>query len=811
RSGDGGFVAVFGEAGIGKSRLLREFTNHAPDVRTITAFCETYQATTPYFAARFLLRGALGLPSDAPTEAGLRSAVARLAPELLAWLPLIGAVAAIDVPATAEVDALDPEFRRARTVQVVVDLLDAALTKPVALIVDDAHWLDELSGELLVGIAAAARHRPWVVVLAGRLEVDAYTPPTEALDLALNLIPLDSTAAGALLTSADQAAHIRPDQRNAILQRSGGNPLFLEQLAARIDAAGATALPDSLETLIAAEIDALGAADRNAVRLAAVLGPIFDTGLLLELVGVGALSDVLSPRLARFLEAVGDAAVRFRNQTYRDVAYETLSFGRRRDLHGRALSAIEGAAGDATDDQAEVLSFHALHARDFARCWRYSQVAAVKAEDSYANVEAATLLERALTAGAHLGVAERDAMAATWEQLGDVSLKAGTFDRAKRAFDRARVLVGVDAAVQARLCRKEAITAMQRGQGTAVARWLTRGLQLVANASDEASLAARSDLRLSYGELLQRRRRNAEAMRWAELAAQDAMACGYNKGLARAFSVRGVAAFESGDLSELHFLEDALKLWEEEGSLRDQATVATLLGAAAYYTGRWDDAARLFDRARADYEKSGDVVTAAYGTCNLADILIDQGRGDEVVDALHEIIRVWRSVGHPDPIPGALINLGRCALGRGDLDEARARFREARDLTSRTAGARVESDAWLADCAIRSGDAARALATVDDALRSELASGGQFVARLQRLRGLCLAALDRHDDALIALDASLAVARERAAAYEIALAINALDVCLRRSGGCVDPVLHEEAENILRDLGVRDVSLPLGV
>ncbi|MBA2608794.1 MAG: AAA family ATPase, partial [Actinobacteria bacterium] len=430
RSGEGGFVAVFGEAGIGKSRLLREFTNHAPDVRTITAFCETYQATTPYFAARFLLRGALGLPSDAPTEVGLRSAVTRQAPELLPWLPLIGAVAAIDVPATAEVDALDPEFRRARTVQVIVDLLDAALTKPVALIVDDAHWLDELSGELLVGIAAA-RRRPWVIVLAGRLEVDAYTPPTEALDLALNLTPLDNTAAGALLTSADQAAHIRPDQRNAILQRSGGNPLFLEQLAARIDTAGATALPDSLETLVAAEIDALGAVDRNAVRLAAVLGPIFDTGLLLELVGVPALSDVLSARLARFLEPIGDAAVRFRNQTYRDVAYETLSFGRRRDLHGRAFSAIETAAGDATDDQAEVLSYHALHGRDFARCWHYSRVAAVKAENSYANVEAATLLERALMAGAQLGVAERDAMAATWEQLGDVSLKAGTFDRAK--------------------------------------------------------------------------------------------------------------------------------------------------------------------------------------------------------------------------------------------------------------------------------------------------------------------------------------------------------------------------------------------
>jgi tetratricopeptide (TPR) repeat protein len=657
---------------------------------------------------------------------------------------------------------------------------------------------------LLTGVALAGRTKPWMVLLAGRVEVNSYLPPDESLDHAIRLDPLDDVAASALLTSADQAAQMRPDQREAILARSGGNPLFLEQLAARADAAGTHELPDSLETLVATEIDALGPVDRTNVRIAAVLGPIFDASLLMNLIGATSVEQLLTGRLDRFLERVGDASVRFRNQTYRDVAYETLSFGRRRDLHGRALAAIEAAVVD-PDEVSEVLSYHALHARDFERCWEYSRVAAAKAKENFANVEAAALFERALAAGASLGFD----LAETWESLGDVSLVGGMFDKAKRAFDKARALGPHPAAVEARLCRKEALTAMQRGQTSAVTRWLNRGLAIVANAADDEELERRSDLRLTYAEVLLRRRHNEEAIGWTELAGQDAIASDSTPALARALTIRGLALLDVGRIHELDCLEEALHLWEKHGSVRDQATVATILGAVAYHTSRWDDATALFDRGRRDYERSGDVVTAGYGLCNRADILIDQGRGDEVVDDLHDVIRVWRSVGHPDPIPGALVNLGRCALERGDLEDAVAQFSEARALTSGSASARVETDYWLAECALRSGDATRCLSIIDEVLPAETATGGTFLTRLHRLRGLALASLGRFAEAIAEEETSIAIARERGAAFEMAQAVLALDACLAAEGSRADDALRAEAYGVLKDLGVRDVHLPL--
>ncbi len=799
--GQGAFVAVFGDAGIGKSRLVREFATHTPELRTISAFCETYQSTTPYFAGRYLLRGALGIASDAPTLRSLESAIRRLGEDLLPWLPLIGNVAGIDTPSTPEVDALEPQFRRSRTVAVIVDVLNRALTEPVALVVDDAHWLDELSGELLAGIATAARERPWLILLAGRVEVDSYAPPEEALDFVLKLDPLDTSAASALLRSADQAAQMRPDQRDAILTRSGGNPLFLEQLAARGDVS-ADDLPDSLETLVATDIDALPASDRATLRVAAVLGPIFDGALLLSLVSANSNRELLSGRLSRFIEPVGELSLRFRNQTYRDVAYETLSFSRRRDLHARALAAIEDAAAD-TDEAAEVLSYHALHARDFQRCWDYSQVAAVRAKAAYAMVESAILFERALTAGSQLHVD----LSETWEALGDVSLTGGMYDKAKRSFDKARALGPHTNARMAVLCRKEAITAMHRGQATSITRWINRGLSLVAHSSEPEDIVVRSNLRLSYGEVLQRRRRNEEALEWADLAGEDAIAVGNDAALARALTIRGMALLDLGRITELDCLQEALRLWEEAGNLHDQAAVATVLGAVAYHLGQWDEAAAFFDRSGRDFERSGDVSNAGYGVVNNADILVDQGRGAETVEGLLEVIRVWRAVGLLYPIPSALINLGRCALERGDLEEAVARFSEASSM--RDAAGRVETDYWLAECALRSGDAAQALARVDELIPKEESGGGTYLPRLYRLRGLALAALGRFDVAAAAEDHSIALARERGAAFEVAQGVLALDACLAAEGNRVPQELRDEAYATLKRLGVRDVQLPL--
>ncbi|MEY2425405.1 MAG: hypothetical protein QOI61_977, partial [Actinomycetota bacterium] len=622
RAGSGGLVDVIGEAGIGKSRLRREFLVESADVPAVTTYCETYEAKTPYFTVRYLLRGALGIKTASQSSAGLlRSVVTEAAPELLPWLPLIGAVVDIEVPPTPEASSLDPKFLREQTCRVVVDLLDAAVPGAQLFVVEDAHWVDDLSAEVLVALAQRARSRRWLVCVFRRPDRTGYQPGDEATTRLL-LDPLDDGDARALLQSAAGEALLRPDQVASLVDRAGGNPLFVEQLAqAAASGAGEAALSGSLESVVAAQIDTLPTRDRQALRYAAVLGPMFETARLIELVAAdGADARATPRRLRAFVEPAGRGWLRFRNQLYREVAYETLSFRRRKELHAQAGAAIEAAKGSSLTDRSEILSFHFLHAQDYAKCWEYSLGAAERAKKKYANVEAVALYERALVAGGQLGDAVRDDLAPTWEALGSVALQGALFEQAKMGFARARSLYAGSTPDVARLCKMEALVAMTRGHSSSVVRWVNKGLRLLEGRTDIRSLGQRAELRQLRGEQLQRQRQNRKALEWAQLAIEDALAAGNRPALARAYSVADLALLDLGRVDEATHLQAALDVWIELGELREQGTALTLLGATAYWKGEWDDALDYFSRGRDAYTKAGDMVTAGYGTTNSSDI-----------------------------------------------------------------------------------------------------------------------------------------------------------------------------------------------
>lgn len=806
RAGVGGLIDINGEAGIGKSRLVREAEIAVPDLPVITAFCETYEAETPYFAARYLLRGALGLAATlTDPEDALRAAVSAADPELLPWLPLIGAVVDINVAPTPEFEALEPRFLRDQTQRCVVDLLDRVLPPLQLFVVEDAQWIDDLSLKLVAAVAERARQRGWILAVVRRGSDELGVTP----DTAITLPPLDDQAARALLQQAMGSVLLRPDQRDALISRASGNPLFLEQLAqAAIVDPSSAALSGSLESVVAAQIDLLPANDRLALRYAAVLGPMFESARLAELASddSGPAARGAARRLSAFLEPAGKGWLRFRNQCYREVAYETLSFRRRKELHARAGGAIEAALDEATSDRTAILSFHFLHAQDYARCWKYALAAAESAVDKYANVEAVALYERALTAGAQLGAEAKPELAKTYEQLGRAALKAGTFERAKTAFARARSLFGAESFDTARICKNESILASLQGQPSNSVRWVNRGLKLIAERSDLKSEQLRADLRSVRAEQLQRTRRPREAIEWAELAVANAKASRDDEVLARAYTILDVALMDMGRLDEMTHLPDALAIWERLGNPKEQATVLTVLGAVAYYRGRWDDALEYFLGSRDAYLKAGDLVTAAYATCNMADILLDQGRA-AAVEGVQEAIDLWRSVGHPQPVVGGLMNLGRAALEQHDLDQARAYFVEAKQTALDTGAAAVELDAWLAECLLQEGEGKAAFLILDDAIRAEEALDSTFfLPRLHRLRGIAYRCLGQTDDALADIKRSTEMARGRQTPYEIALALDALVAVQQAAGLPVDRDAVGERDEVFSQLGVRGAS-----
>ena len=160
RGGRGAVVEILGEPGLGKSRLLDELRRRAPGLAHQTVVCDSYESATPYFPFRRWLRAllAIGQGRSAVDAAGdLEDVIARLAPDLSPWAPLVASVMDIPMPDTPETAQLELRFRSARVGSAIGDLLARRLAEPTLIVVEDAHWMDEASAELVRHLAGRPR------------------------------------------------------------------------------------------------------------------------------------------------------------------------------------------------------------------------------------------------------------------------------------------------------------------------------------------------------------------------------------------------------------------------------------------------------------------------------------------------------------------------------------------------------------------------------------------------------------------------------------------------------------------------------
>ncbi|MBA3653274.1 MAG: AAA family ATPase [Actinobacteria bacterium] len=815
RGGRGGVIKLTGPSGIGKSRLITELRHRIGDTKVVVAFCESFESGTPYFAFRFLLRGLLGLKGHRGTDGAdaLRALMTEAAPTLLPWLPLIAEVLDFHVEETEESAAIELPFRPERTRHAVVELMRAVVTQPTVLVVEDAQWLDALSVDLVHAVALAAREQPWLMCLAITDQEELPAVDDEIVTVALAVKPIDDASAVALVNAAGTTTEtpLLPHERDALVRQAGGNPLFLERLIRR-GARADHSLHDSLEALVTSDIDRLPPADRRLLRYASVLGATFEGTVLAEVVSddESVPPAAVARRLRSFVEPDGSGLLRFRNQVYREVAYTTLPFRKRRELHARAAAVIEGLGPEVAAERAGVLSVHFLHAQQYERCWRYSHMAAQQAGAKYANVEAAELFERALSAGAQLSDLPRSSVAETWECLGDVLLEAGDFARARNAYLRARRLRAGEPVALAQLCRRLAMAVNAQGMAANAALWLRRGLSTLVGYETNDAVACRAILRMQCAQARQQAGKPRDAVRWAELAIDDATASGNREALADAYAVLDWAMIDLGQTDLATHAPLGLAIWEELDKPGRLAHLTTFLGAFAYWQGKWDEALAYFDRGKAGYKRAGDEINAARCACNAAEVLILQGRYDDARPGLEHAIELWRSVNLIEGLTDAMLNLGRIAVAGDDLIGAVALFEEARSMSVGTNEIMTaDADAWLADCFLRQHRNQDALVKIDTALQHELATGGTaHLPMLHRLRGYALVALGKVAESWAEFDKSLTVGRARGASYEVALTLEAISAVAARMGMPTDPTADEERTALLAQLGVRATPPP---
>jgi predicted ATPase/class 3 adenylate cyclase len=810
RAGEGVVLEIAGDPGIGKSRLLDELRGLAADVPVISISCELYSATTPYRPFRALFRGLCDIPPTASADAAgktLRKVVATRAPHLLPWLPLLGAVTDAAVEPTPEVDDLAEQFRRTKLHEVATTLLFELAPAPVMITLEDVHWMDEGSVALLAHIQGEIEAHPILLAVTRRNEetgfVAAHTPRTTTLAPR----PLAHGELKQLIDAVTDERPLRSHDAEIVASRSGGNPLFLQELIKSLGADGsAEALPDSIDAMVLSRIDRLPSLERRVLRYSSILGMSFPQTLaedLLRTAGVDAPPAVWR-NLDEFLLAEDGDRYRFRHALMREAAYEGLPYRRRRALHSAAGDAIIRAV-EQPNEVADLLSMHFFHANRHAEAWHFGRMAGDAAREKLATHEATILYMRCLEAGRRAAIPAVE-LSDVFAKLGDARMKIDEFPASAAAFAEARRLAEGDAVRQAEMLRKAALIPLRTGRYSHATRLVRRALAMI---EPDPSMDAKG-LRLRLLALLagirahQGKYRDAEAI--CRQVIDEADEVDEKDALGRAYYLLDFALADQGRMAEATNWRQAASIFENLGDLWSLSEVISNAGADAYERGEWDEALGLYDRARDLRLKIGDVASASACIANAAEILVEQGRLEPADGLVREALRNVRAAEYGPFESFVLCLLGRIEAMWGRFDEATKAFSRGREL-AQWAGLRpqvLEIDTRIAEMHMLQGDWGRAAFQVTRTLKEALALDGVYsrVPTLHRLRGECHLHQGDLPRARESFERSLASARERMSSYDEALTVEALARLDQLEGRQPDADALRESHETLERLNV---------
>ena len=376
--GHGAVVGVVGPAGIGKSRLVREAAAIAcrRSVEVFTTICESHTSQVPFHAVARLLRAATGVEGLDPHAARARirpQAADAEAEDLLLFDDLLG-IADPNVP----LPAIDPDARR-RRLTALVNSLSLANETPAVYVIEDAHWIDEVSESMLADFLTVVPQTPLLTLITYRPEYRG----------ALSQVPGAQTIALAPLSDPETAALVSellgPDPSVAALgrtiaERASGTPFFAEEIVrelaerdvlrgkpgAYVSAveAAEVSVPATLQATIAARIDRLGPKAKRTLSAAAVVGTRFGVGLLTALGVEPAVADLVAAQLIDQVRFTRHPEYVFHNPLIRSVAYEAQLKSDRADLHRRVAAAIEKQSAGSLDENAALIAEHLEAAGD---------------------------------------------------------------------------------------------------------------------------------------------------------------------------------------------------------------------------------------------------------------------------------------------------------------------------------------------------------------------------------------------------------------------------------------------------------------
>ncbi|HYB39707.1 MAG TPA: adenylate/guanylate cyclase domain-containing protein [Mycobacterium sp.] len=402
-SGRGCVVCVAGPPGIGKTRLADEAVAMARrrGVEVFSVFCESHASDVPFLVAAGVLREATRITEldDEAARAQVRAWVPDAADEDVLLLYDLMGIRDPDTPPPT----IHPDARR-RRLTALINSVSLSRTQPVLHVIEDVHWIDEVSESMLAGFLTVIPQTPSMVLITYRPEyrgVLANVPGAQTISLA----PLSDSETAVLL---DELLGTDPSVggiKALVAERARGNPFFAQEMVRELaeravlegDRGGFTCgtdlaevtVPATLQATIAARIDRLDPDAKQTLNAAAVIGSRFTPELLAAVGNAPVLDALLRAALIDQVRFTPGAEFAFRHPLIRTVAYESQLKSDRAQMHRRLAAAIEAREPESADQNAALIAEHLEAAGDLRDAYGWHMRAAMWA--TYRDIAAARL------------------------------------------------------------------------------------------------------------------------------------------------------------------------------------------------------------------------------------------------------------------------------------------------------------------------------------------------------------------------------------------------------------------------------------
>jgi class 3 adenylate cyclase/tetratricopeptide (TPR) repeat protein len=685
RDGRATLVTLYGEPGVGKSRLAREFVDGLEYATVLRGRCLPYGEGVTYWSIAEMVKASAGISDDDPLEEAFEKLRDTCESEAVA--DLLGLAVGV-------LEAVEGERSQQDIAWAVRSWIEQlAAVQPLVLVFEDVHWAEEPLLEVIEHIAAWVRTAPVLLLCLARPELLDSRPAwgggrLRAVTLELEALPHDEGAKLVRELAAELDVAIDVD---AVLMKAEGNPLFVEEtiraLAEQPDGMQQR-IPDTLQALIAARIDRLPPESRRLVQRAAVMGRVFVRGALVHLspdvTDVDAVLDDLLFRdfvLHEDRSAIsGEQAYKFKHVLIREVAYAGLSKGSRADLHLLFAGWLRERAGE---ELVEILAFHLDQAT------RLLAELDGSASPELAEEAAAELLRagrRALS---------RESFASSRKLLVRAVELAPTLERryyaaraAWRLGDMTAVIIEMEevaAAAEAadeRLLQGRALTALaeavmnQRADAAAARELIESAVDVLADADPDIRFEA-FKVAAAVAQWLS----DADAFeKWARLALEAARAADRKDQELQITVALAESYVYRLEFAEAEPLIDRIgELADESGSIVGRALAWAARGTLENWRGNDAEAEVAFTAAHDLYAEIGNKAQEASMALSIARHVAAQGDLSRAEQLLLEAVRTMKGLMDRSRLCEAQRSLAELYVRLGRLEEAERYALEARE------------------------------------------------------------------------------------------------------------------------------------